>query len=108
MHASYNLAFLFFCPHYYSQAHAPLLTPVTDESFYLLGRPGSMFDRCRLPVVQSLSNRHSVIVSLSDLCKWIAGRAEAMGVDIFAGFSATEVRRALLLGWCHVRSAPLL
>jgi electron-transferring-flavoprotein dehydrogenase len=38
-----------------------------------------------------MSNHGNYVVSLGNLCRWLAAQAEAMGVDIFAGFAAAEV-----------------
>ncbi len=69
---------------------APLTTPVTDDRFYFLGPAGSM----RLPnfVMPPLMNNHgNYIGSLSNLTKWMAGEAEALGVEIYPGFAASDL-----------------
>src|SRR5690606_1064783 len=38
-----------------------------------------------------LSNHGCYIASLGNLCKWLGEQAEAMGIDIFPGFAATEL-----------------
>jgi electron-transferring-flavoprotein dehydrogenase len=38
-----------------------------------------------------MSNRGTYTVSLGNLCRWLAGQAEALGVEIFPGFAAAEV-----------------
>jgi electron-transferring-flavoprotein dehydrogenase len=68
----------------------PLQTPVTDDQFLLLGPAGSL----RIPniVMPPLMNNHgNYIASLGNVCKWLAGRAEALGVEIYPGFAAAEV-----------------
>src|SRR5690606_14472445 len=68
----------------------PFRTPVTDDRFLLLGPAGSM----RLPnfVMPPLMNNHgNYIASLGNVCRWLAGKAEALGVEIYPGFAATEV-----------------
>jgi electron-transferring-flavoprotein dehydrogenase len=42
----------------------------------------------RLPLPPTMRNHGNVIVSLSQLTAWLAGRAEAAGIDVFPGFSA--------------------
>jgi electron-transferring-flavoprotein dehydrogenase len=69
---------------------APLDTPVTDDHFLVLGHSGSM----RLPNVMMpplMSNHGAYIVSLGNVCRWLAEQAEALGVEIFPGFAAAEV-----------------
>ncbi|WP_443216574.1 NAD(P)/FAD-dependent oxidoreductase, partial [Rhizobium sp. Leaf341] len=65
-------------------------TPVTQDQFLLLGPAGAM----RLPnfAMPPLMNNHgNYIVSLGNVCRWLAGKAEALGVEIYPGFAATEV-----------------
>ncbi len=69
---------------------APLNTPVTDEAFlFLTERRAVRLPRFLLP--PQLDNRGNYIVSLGSLCRWLAGRAEELGVEIFPGFAAAEV-----------------
>lgn len=41
-------------------------------------------------VPSSLDNKHNYIISLGDLCIWLAKQAEQLGVEIFTGFAANE------------------
>ncbi len=69
---------------------APLDTPVTDDRFYFLGHSGSI----RIPnfgMPPLMSNHGNYIVSLGNVCRWLAEQAEAMGVEIYPGFPAAEV-----------------
>ena len=69
---------------------APLDTPVTDEKFLFLTQSGSV----RLPnlfLPSQLNNHGNYIISLGNLCRWLAGQAEELGVEIFPGFAAAEV-----------------
>jgi electron-transferring-flavoprotein dehydrogenase len=64
-------------------------TAVTDDRFYLLGASGAW----RLPnfaVPPLLNNHGNFIVSLGDVCRYLARKAEALGVEIYPGFAATE------------------
>ena len=68
----------------------PFKMPVKADHFLVLGPAGSV----RLPnfLMPPLMNNHgNFIVSLSNVTKWLAGRAEALGVEIYPGFAATEV-----------------
>lgn len=68
----------------------PFKTPVTDDQFLLLGPAGSL----RLPnfIMPPLMNNHgNYIVSLGNVCRWLATKAEELGVEIYPGFAATEV-----------------
>ncbi|MDX3973046.1 electron transfer flavoprotein-ubiquinone oxidoreductase [Shinella sp.] len=68
----------------------PFKTEVTDDHFLLLGPAGSV----RLPnfAMPPLMNNHgNYIVSLGNVCRWLATKAEELGVEIYPGFAATEV-----------------
>jgi electron-transferring-flavoprotein dehydrogenase len=68
----------------------PIKTPVTDDRFYWLGPAGGM----RLPnflLPPLMSNHGAFIVSLGNVCRWLATKAEALGVEIYPGFAAAEV-----------------
>src|SRR3984957_8197012 len=66
---------------------APLNTPVTEDRFLLLRETGSI----QLPTPPQMHNTGNYIVSLGNLCRWLAGQAEALGVEIYPGFAAAEV-----------------
>ena len=68
----------------------PVKTAVQDDRFYMLGAAGAL----RLPNILMpplMSNHGNFIVSLGDVCRWLAVKAEAAGVEIYPGFAATEV-----------------
>jgi electron-transferring-flavoprotein dehydrogenase len=68
----------------------PFKTEVTDDHFLFLGPAGSI----RLPnfLMPPLMNNHgNYVVSLGNVCRWLATHAEALGVEIYPGFAATEV-----------------
>ena len=68
----------------------PFKTPVTDDRFLVLGPSGSF----RLPnfMMPPLMNNHgNYIVSLGNVCRWLAGQAEALGVEIYPGFAAADL-----------------
>ncbi len=70
----------------------PIKQPVTDDRFYLLGGGGSV----RLPnalMPKLMSNHGNFIVSLGLVCKYLAEKAEALGVEIYPGFSAAHLIR---------------
>ncbi|WP_159952903.1 electron transfer flavoprotein-ubiquinone oxidoreductase [Rhizobium sp. 18065] len=77
-------------PDWRHEADHPFKTPVTDDQFLLLGPAGSI----RLPnfaMPPLMSNHGNYIVSLGNVCRWLATHAEALGVEIYPGFAATEV-----------------
>ena len=77
-------------PDWQSESDHPFRTPVTDDQFLVLGPAGSV----RLPnflMPPLMSNHGNYAVSLGNVCRWLAGHAEARGVEIYPGFAATEV-----------------
>ncbi len=69
---------------------APIDTPVTDDHFIYLGPSGGL----RLPnfFMPPLMNNHgNYIVSLGEVCRWLAAQAEELGVEIYPGFAAAEI-----------------
>ena len=66
---------------------APLNTPVTNDRFVFLTEKSSF----RLPTPPQMNNHGNYIISLGNLCRWLAEQAEALGVDIFPGYAASEV-----------------
>jgi len=68
----------------------PIKTAVSDDRFYWLGAKGAL----RLPnflMPPLMGNHGNFIVSLGSVCRWLAGKAEALGVEIYPGFAASEV-----------------
>ncbi|MEM1382146.1 MAG: electron transfer flavoprotein-ubiquinone oxidoreductase [Pseudomonadota bacterium] len=69
---------------------APIETEVTEDRFYMLGEAGEI----RLPtsVMPPLMNNHgNYIVSMGNVCRWMAEQAEEMGVEIFPGMAASAL-----------------
>ena len=66
---------------------APLETPVSRDRFLYLTRNRAI----TLPTPPQMHNRGNYVISLGNLCRWLAEQAEALGVDIFPGFAAAEV-----------------
>jgi electron-transferring-flavoprotein dehydrogenase len=69
---------------------APIKTKASDDRFYWLSASRAL----RLPNVMlpPLMNNHgNYVVSLGNVCRWLASKAEALGVEIYPGFAAAEV-----------------
>ena len=70
---------------------APVKTPVSAERIEWLT---SATRRVRVPeilVPRELRSRGDFVISLGDLCQWLAGQAEALGVNVLPGFAAADV-----------------
>ncbi|SBS33905.1 Electron transfer flavoprotein-ubiquinone oxidoreductase [Marinomonas aquimarina] len=70
---------------------APLNTPVTKDEVYLL-KDGELSKEIPHSLVpNSMKNDGNYIVSVGNLCRWLAEQAEGLGVEIFPGFAAAEI-----------------
>ena len=77
-------------PGWRAEADHPFKTEVTADHFLVLGPAGSL----RLPNVLMpplMGNHGNYIVSLGNVCRWLATKAEALGVEIYPGFAASEL-----------------
>jgi len=69
---------------------APVTCAVREEQFmFLTGANAIRFPTWLLP--PPMRNHGNYIISLGNLCRWLAGQAEALGVEIYPGFAAAEV-----------------
>ncbi len=69
---------------------APLQTKVSQEKFLFLRKGGkTSFPAFLLP--REMQNHGNYIISLGNVCRWLASQAEELGVEIFPGFAAAEV-----------------
>ena len=69
---------------------APITVEVKKDKFYVLGEGGAL----PLPnfLMPPLMNNHgNYIVSMGNVCRWMAEQAEAMGVEIFPGMACSEL-----------------
>ena len=74
----------------WKELNSPVKMKVTKEKFLFLGKKRSLsWPTWLLPKVQQ--NHKNYIISLANLCRWLAEQAEALGVEIFPGFPASEV-----------------
>ncbi|BCI67941.1 electron transfer flavoprotein-ubiquinone oxidoreductase [Acetobacter aceti] len=70
---------------------APLKTPVTEEEMYFLTEKKGFKIPALDRVMPHLANHGNYVVSLGDVCRWLAEQAEALGVEIYPGFAGAEV-----------------
>jgi len=69
---------------------APLKAPVSEDRFLFLTQSGSF----RVPgflLPECFRNHGNHVVSLGNLCRWLAKQAEGLGVEIYPGFAAAEI-----------------
>src|SRR6201996_4177681 len=65
---------------------APLVTPASEDRFLFLTKRRAF----RLPTPPQMHNQGNYIISLGNLCRWLAKEAEALGVEIYPGFAGAE------------------
>ncbi|MDC2979284.1 electron transfer flavoprotein-ubiquinone oxidoreductase [Pelagibacteraceae bacterium] len=69
---------------------SPIKTKVSKEKFLFLSKNNSLsWPTWLLPSVQK--NHNNYIISLANLCRWLATEAENLGVEIFPGFAASKI-----------------
>ncbi|AJE48979.1 electron transfer flavoprotein-ubiquinone oxidoreductase [Celeribacter indicus] len=69
---------------------APVKTEVTEDHFHVLGEAGSI----RIPnwpLPPLMSNHGNYIVSMGNVCRWMAEQAEELGVEVFPGMSCSQL-----------------
>ncbi|CAM5332564.1 electron transfer flavoprotein-ubiquinone oxidoreductase [Frigidibacter albus] len=69
---------------------APITVPVQEDNFYVLG-PAGQIRVPNWPMPPLMSNHGNYIVSMGNVCRWMAGVAEGLGVEIFPGMAASEL-----------------
>ncbi|KKL01360.1 electron transfer flavoprotein-ubiquinone oxidoreductase [Rheinheimera mesophila] len=75
----------------WQKMNAPVTTSVTHDHIYLLKNET---DAQKLPnflVPKTMHNEGNYIVSIGNLCRWLATQAEQLGVEIFPGFTAADL-----------------
>ncbi|MHC0054213.1 electron transfer flavoprotein-ubiquinone oxidoreductase [Actibacterium sp. D379-3] len=69
---------------------APLNVPVRKDNFYVLGAGGQMRVP-NWPMPPLMNNHGNYIVSMGNVCRWMAEQAEELGVEIFPGMACSEL-----------------
>jgi electron-transferring-flavoprotein dehydrogenase len=67
---------------------APLKTAVSGDEIYFFTSETGSFKMPNLFVPKTMHNEGNYIISLANLCRWLAQQAEALGVEIYPGFAA--------------------
>lgn len=75
----------------WQEKNAPLLTKVSDDNIYLFRGQEKSIKIPNFFAPKTMHNNGNYIVSLGNVCRWLAEQAEALGVEIFPGFAASEV-----------------
>ncbi|WP_018000692.1 electron transfer flavoprotein-ubiquinone oxidoreductase [Paracoccus sp. N5] len=69
---------------------APVGTEVTTDNFYILGPQGQVRVP-NWPMPPLMSNHGKYIVSMGNVCRWLAEQAEALEVEIFPGMACSQL-----------------
>jgi len=75
----------------WQQQGAPVTTAVKHDDIYLFSNESSAKKLPGFAVPKTMHNHGNYIVSIANLCRWLATQAEQLGVEIFPGFAASEV-----------------
>ena len=69
---------------------APIKVEVRKDNFYMLGEAGALRVP-NFPMPPLMNNHGNYIVSMANVCRWMAEQAEELGVEIFPGMAASEL-----------------
>ncbi|MDB6182171.1 electron transfer flavoprotein-ubiquinone oxidoreductase [Paracoccus fistulariae] len=69
---------------------APVSTEVVDDNFFVLGEAGQVRVP-NWPMPPLMNNHGNYIVSMGNVCRWLAEQAEALEVEIFPGMAASKI-----------------
>ena len=69
---------------------APINVPVKEDKFYFLGEAGGVRIP-NFPMPPLMNNHGNYIVSMANVCRWMAEQAEEMGVQVFPGMACSEL-----------------
>ncbi|RHW75640.1 electron transfer flavoprotein-ubiquinone oxidoreductase [Colwellia sp. RSH04] len=75
----------------WQEKNAPLTTKVTGDDIYLLNNESKGTKLPNFSVPKTMHNDGNYIVSMGNVCRWLAEQAEQLGVEIFPGFPAQEI-----------------
>ncbi|PSU36127.1 electron transfer flavoprotein-ubiquinone oxidoreductase [Photobacterium lutimaris] len=70
---------------------APLHTAVSDDKFCYITNEFNYITVAEPLIPETLQNIGNFVISLGNLCRWLAKQAEDLGVDIFPGFPASDI-----------------
>ncbi|MBC3764347.1 electron transfer flavoprotein-ubiquinone oxidoreductase [Neptunicella marina] len=75
----------------WQKKQAPLNVEVQQDQIYLLKNQHTATRLPNFATPKSMHNKGNYIVSMGNVCRWLAEQAEQLGVEIFPGFAAAEV-----------------
>ena len=78
-------------PNWRDMPDIPITTTATTDKFLFLTEKSS-YEIPAILLPPQLHNKGNYVISLSQLVRWLAAQAEELGVEIYSGFAASEVR----------------
>ena len=75
----------------WKQQGAPLQTEVSGDIFFMYRSESSAIKLPDWMIPRSTHNQGNYIVSMGNVCRWLAGQAESLGVEVYPGFAAAAV-----------------
>jgi electron-transferring-flavoprotein dehydrogenase len=70
---------------------APLKTKVKEDNFFFYLSQRSAIKLPNFMIPKPTHNEGNYIVSMANVCRWLAEQAEGLGVEVYAGFAAAEI-----------------
>ncbi len=77
-------------PHW-QKMDAPINVPVSSDDLYLMRSSTKAYKIPLFFAPKTMNNHGNYIISLANLCRWLAQQAESLGVEIFPGFAASHI-----------------
>ncbi|MDO6693641.1 electron transfer flavoprotein-ubiquinone oxidoreductase [Aliiglaciecola sp. 3_MG-2023] len=75
----------------WNERGAPITTKVTEDHIYYLKSENSATQLPNFMTPKTMHNHGNYIVSMGNVCRWLAEQAEQLGVEVFPGFAASEI-----------------
>ena len=75
----------------WKQQGAPLQTEVSGDIFFMYRSESSAIKLPDWMIPRSTHNQGNYIVSMGNVCRWLAGQAESLGVEVYPGFAAAAI-----------------
>lgn len=70
---------------------APVTTPVTEDHIFVFTGAKKQLKVPSIFAPKTMHNKGNYVISLGNLCRWLAQQAENLGVEVFPGFAASEI-----------------
>lgn len=70
---------------------APVTTPVTEDHIFVFTGAEKQLKVPSIFAPKTMHNKGNYVISLGNLCRWLAQQAENLGVEVFPGFAASEI-----------------